>query len=133
MSPRGKPITSQSQSRPTIHDVARRAKVSKSLVSMVTRGEDGVSDEKRKGIPEAIEELNYRPNLMVKLTDIDMSIEEIVGEYTIMGTNQDAGNETYKGTLSLSLDSNKRITAEWIIHKEQKQTGSGFLRTIYWL
>ena len=66
VSPRGKPITSQSQSRPTIHDVARRAKVSKSLVSMVTRGEDGVSAEKRDAILEAIEELNYRPNVMAR-------------------------------------------------------------------
>ncbi len=66
MSPRGKPIASQSQIRPTIHDVARRAKVSKSLVSMVTRGEDGVSDEKREAILEAIEELNYRPNVMAR-------------------------------------------------------------------
>ena len=66
MSPRGKPIAPQSQSRPTIHDVARRAKVSKSLVSMVTRGEDGVSTEKREAILEAIEELNYRPNVMAR-------------------------------------------------------------------
>jgi len=66
VSPRGKPIAPQSQSRPTIHDVARRAKVSKSLVSMVTRGEDGVSAEKREAILEAIEELNYRPNVMAR-------------------------------------------------------------------
>ncbi|MDH3814056.1 MAG: LacI family transcriptional regulator [Acidobacteriota bacterium] len=66
MSPREKPVAPQSQSRPTIHDVARRAKVSKSLVSMVTRGEDGVSDEKRDAILEAIEELNYRPNVMAR-------------------------------------------------------------------
>ena len=66
MSPRGKPIASQSQNRPTIHDVARRANVSKSLVSMVTRGEDGVSAEKRDAILEAIEELNYRPNVMAR-------------------------------------------------------------------
>jgi DNA-binding LacI/PurR family transcriptional regulator len=66
VSPREKSIASQSQSRPTIHDVARRAGVSKSLVSMVTRGEDGVSDEKREAILEAIEELNYRPNVMAR-------------------------------------------------------------------
>ena len=57
-----------------------------------------------------------------------MSIEEIVGEYTIIGSNQDSGENTYKGSLSLSLDSNKRITAEWIIDKEQKQLGSGFFK-----
>ena len=66
MSPRGKTIKPQSQSRPTIHDVARRAAVSKSLVSMVTRGEDGVSAEKREAILEAIEELNYRPNIIAR-------------------------------------------------------------------
>ena len=65
MSSRGKPIAPQSQSRPTTRDVARRAKVSKSLVSMVTRGEDGVSAEKREAILEAIEELSYRPNVVV--------------------------------------------------------------------
>jgi DNA-binding LacI/PurR family transcriptional regulator len=51
---------------PTILDVARRAGVSKSLVSMVTRGEDGVSDEKRRAILKAIEELDYRPNAMAQ-------------------------------------------------------------------
>ncbi|MCG6950583.1 MAG: LacI family transcriptional regulator [Acidobacteria bacterium] len=66
VSPRGKPKPQQSQSRPTIHDVARRAGVSKSLVSMVTRGEDGVSAEKREVILKAIEELNYRPNVLAR-------------------------------------------------------------------
>ncbi len=66
VSPRGKPVAPQPQQRPTIHDVARRAGVSKSLVSMVTRGEDGVSDEKREAILNAIEELNYRPNVMAR-------------------------------------------------------------------
>ena len=33
---------------------------------MVTRGEEGVSTEKREAILEAIEELNYRPNLMAR-------------------------------------------------------------------
>jgi DNA-binding LacI/PurR family transcriptional regulator len=40
--------------------------VSKSLVSMVTRGEEGVSSEKREAILEAIDELNYRPNVMAR-------------------------------------------------------------------
>jgi len=41
-----------------------------------------------------------------------MSIEEIVGEYSIIGTNQDEGGNTYKGSLSLSIDANQRIAAE---------------------
>jgi DNA-binding LacI/PurR family transcriptional regulator len=51
---------------PTILDVARRAGVSKSLVSMVTRGEAGVSEEKRAAILLAIDELDYRPNAMAR-------------------------------------------------------------------
>ena len=66
MSPRGKPRPRPSHHRPTILDVARRAKVSKSLVSMVTRGEDGVSAESRKAVLEAIADLDYRPNLMAR-------------------------------------------------------------------
>lgn len=57
-----------------------------------------------------------------------MSIEEIVGEYSIIGNNQDEGENTYKGTLSLSMDTNNRITAEWIINNDQKQFGSGFFK-----
>jgi DNA-binding LacI/PurR family transcriptional regulator len=65
VSPRGK-SPAPPQREPTIHDVARRAGVSKSLVSMVTRGAEGVSDEKREAILEAIKELNYRPNVMAR-------------------------------------------------------------------
>jgi DNA-binding LacI/PurR family transcriptional regulator len=66
VAPRGKSDETPSQRRPTIHDVARRAKVSKSLVSMVTRGEHGVSPASRTAILKAIEELDYRPNLMAR-------------------------------------------------------------------
>lgn len=66
MSPRGNARKTPSQHRPTILDVARRANVSKSLVSMVTRGEAGVSPESRRAVLKAIKELDYRPNLMAR-------------------------------------------------------------------
>ncbi|MGW0610740.1 LacI family DNA-binding transcriptional regulator [Streptomyces sp. NPDC002788] len=47
---------------PTIRDVAERAGVSKSLVSLVLRGSDQVRPEKRGAVLRAAQELGYRPN-----------------------------------------------------------------------
>lgn len=46
----------------TIYDVAARAGVSKSLVSLVLRGDSAVSPAKRTAVQEAIKDLNYRPS-----------------------------------------------------------------------
>ncbi|QGG41358.1 LacI family DNA-binding transcriptional regulator [Aeromicrobium yanjiei] len=49
-------------SRPTIYDVAARAGVSKSLVSLVLREPGTVSERRRRAVLEAIDELGYRPS-----------------------------------------------------------------------
>ena len=49
-------------SRPTIRDVAERAGVSKSLVSLVLRGSPKVSPARRALVDQAIADLGYRPN-----------------------------------------------------------------------
>lgn len=51
---------------PTIHDVAARAGVSKSLVSLVLCGAPNVSDARRAAVLEAVRDLGYRPNLAAR-------------------------------------------------------------------
>jgi len=69
--------------RPTIYDVAERAGVSKSLVSLVLRGSSQVSDTRRAAVLAAIAELDYRPsqaatNLASART---RSIEVLIDDY----------------------------------------------------
>lgn len=52
--------------RPTIRDVATRAGVSKSLVSLVLQGSGNVSESRRRAVLEAMEELGYRPNKLAR-------------------------------------------------------------------
>lgn len=47
---------------PTIYDVAEAAGVSKSLVSLVLRGEANVSEARREAVQKAIHDLGYRPS-----------------------------------------------------------------------
>lgn len=48
--------------RPTIYDVAQRAGVSKSLVSLVLNRSPNVSDASRRSVEDAISALGYRPS-----------------------------------------------------------------------
>lgn len=50
-----------------------------------------------------------------------MTIQDLVGTYSISGSNQDESNEiTYKGILTLTLDQNNRIKADWLINSHKQ-------------
>lgn len=57
-----KQVPAKPAKAPTIYDVAAEAGVSKSLVSLVLGGTNGVSAEKRDAVLAAIEKLEYRPS-----------------------------------------------------------------------
>jgi LacI family transcriptional regulator len=50
----------------TIADIAEKANVSKSTVSRVIKDRDGVVEEKRTAVLDAIAELDYQPNLFAR-------------------------------------------------------------------
>lgn len=57
-----------------------------------------------------------------------MILEELTGKYTVVGSNQDANSNKYRGTLDLSIDENKRVIARWLINNSQEQFGYGFFK-----
>ena len=57
-----------------------------------------------------------------------MNVQDLVGNYSIIGNNQEAEETSYKGELCFSLDENYRIIAIWNIEGTQKQFGTGFFK-----
>ncbi len=68
---------------PTIYDVAKAAGVSKSLVSLVLRGESNVSEARREAVQKAIDELGYRPSRFAQqlASSASRSIGVVITDY----------------------------------------------------
>lgn len=57
-----------------------------------------------------------------------MTVHDLVGSYSIEGSNQEESSlPTYHGILTLSVDENNRIVAQWMIGEHQ-QNGTGFYK-----
>jgi DNA-binding LacI/PurR family transcriptional regulator len=102
---------SSRQRKPTILDVARLAGVSKSLVSMVIRGDERVSPARRDAVLRAITDLNYRPNAMARgLVQRRTRIVGVVvsdlrnpfNEDVVSGVLTQAAELGYKGLINTS-------------------------------
>lgn len=65
-------------------------------------------------------------NLKVNKYNV-MTVADLVGHYTVEGSNQDEQGIAYHGVLSLSLDNNHRIVAKWTIG-DHSQNGTGFFK-----
>ncbi|TCI92611.1 hypothetical protein [Tenacibaculum sp. M341] len=58
-----------------------------------------------------------------------MTTTDLVGSYSIIGSNQNESDQEYKGTLTLSLDTyDNRMIAKWLINGHQEQNGFGFFK-----
>jgi DNA-binding LacI/PurR family transcriptional regulator len=95
--------------RPTIYDVAERANVSKSLVSLVMRGSSNVSEERRAAVLKAAAELGWRPNAharaMVegKTRTIGVLISDLRNPYfaeIVDGLEEELGSSRFRAVLS---------------------------------
>ncbi|SIQ58310.1 hypothetical protein SAMN05880574_11729 [Chryseobacterium sp. RU37D] len=57
-----------------------------------------------------------------------MTVQELVGSYSVQGSNQEETDYiTYYGLLTLSIDENNRIIAQWMIG-DHIQNGTGFFK-----
>lgn len=56
-----------------------------------------------------------------------MTVQDLVGSYAVEGSNQEESGAPYYGVLTLSLDDNNRIIAQWTIGNHI-QNGSGFFK-----
>jgi DNA-binding LacI/PurR family transcriptional regulator len=94
---------------PTIVDVAARAGVSKSLVSLALRGDPRVRDEKRRAVLRAAEQLGYRPNavarsLVSKRTNvIGVMLSDLHNQYfveVVDGIEEEALSAEYRALIN---------------------------------
>ncbi|RQO33825.1 hypothetical protein DBR39_22925 [Chryseobacterium sp. KBW03] len=57
-----------------------------------------------------------------------MTVQDLAGSYSIEGSNQEeSSHASYHGILTLSIDENNRVIAQWLIG-DHLQHGTGFYK-----
>src|SRR5262245_8636693 len=111
------PYPKVARDRPSITDVARRAGVSKSLVSLVMRGGRHVSPARRAALVQAAAELSYRPNAMARglkerhTRIIGVMVSDLHNPFfadVVAGIQDEAAQRGYK----VLLNTGNRVTAQ---------------------
>ncbi|ALB62888.1 Transcriptional regulator YcjW, LacI family,possibly involved in maltodextrin utilization pathway [Cronobacter condimenti 1330] len=82
---------------PTIYDIARVAKVSKSTVSRVLNNQTNISDAARERVLKAIEELQYQPNKLARA--LTSSGFDAIMVISTRSTKTTAGNPYFSEVL----------------------------------
>lgn len=62
--------------------------------------------------------INYHP----------LKIQDISGQYDIIGSNQNNSEDNYCGKLFLTVKLEDTVSAKWIINNNQEQYGTGYLK-----
>ncbi len=81
--------------RPTLHDVAQHAGVSRALVSIVMRDAPGASTATREQVRRAADEIGYRPDLRARMLRSQRS--------NLLGVVFTAGQEFHAGLVDGGL------------------------------
>jgi DNA-binding LacI/PurR family transcriptional regulator len=116
-------MKAEQSARPTIYDVAQRAGVSKSLVSLVLKGSPQVSESRRAAVLSAIDDLGYRPSRAATLLASSRAntIEVVIDDYSnpsfvglIRGLQDELAGHGYYLTVTEG-QLNARLSADGMI------------------
>lgn len=124
-------------SRPTVIDVAKRAAVSKSTVSLVLNGSDRVHPETARRVWQAIEELNYVPSRAARVLQSGRSrmlgvlVSDVTNPYfaeLLRSVSQAAGEADFE-TFTFDTDYNPQLLLQHIDHLRQHRCDGVFVFT----
>lgn len=87
------------------------------------------SELERKEFDLVSEEIKKRQEINDSKNDeANFSHEDLIGDYFVLGLNQNEEGTGYIGGLNITLTKDNRIRAKWLIDNVQIQEGTGFFK-----